>query len=63
VLALPEGERLDIVAEILARLDGPADPDWEAAWLAELEARSPRSRLSPARGQAKLSPCRGRCRR
>ena len=39
VLALPEGDRLDIVAEVLARLDGPADPGWEAAWLAELDRR------------------------
>jgi hypothetical protein len=39
VLELPEGDRLDIVAEVLARLDGPADPAWEAAWLAELDRR------------------------
>jgi hypothetical protein len=39
VLELPEGDRLDIVAEVLARLDGPPDPAWEAAWLAELDRR------------------------
>jgi Putative addiction module component len=39
VLELSEGDRLDIVAEVLARLDGPPDPAWEAAWLAELDRR------------------------
>jgi hypothetical protein len=39
VLELPESDRLKIVLEILAGLDGPADPDWEAAWLAELDRR------------------------
>jgi hypothetical protein len=33
VLELPEGDRLDIVAAVLARLDGPP------AWLAELDRR------------------------
>jgi hypothetical protein len=37
VLELPEGDRLDIVAEVLARLDGPPDPAWESAWRAELD--------------------------
>jgi hypothetical protein len=39
VLDLPESDRLDIVAEVLARSDGAADPDWESAWLAELDRR------------------------
>jgi hypothetical protein len=38
-LELPDGARLDIVAEVLARPDGPPDPVWEAAWLAELDRR------------------------
>lgn len=40
ILALPEDERLDIAAEILASVAGPPDDDWEDAWLAELERRS-----------------------
>ena len=39
MLELPEGERLDVVSEVLARLHGEPDPDWEAAWLAELDRR------------------------
>jgi hypothetical protein len=39
MLELPEPDRLDIVVEVLARLDGPADADWEAAWLSELDQR------------------------
>jgi hypothetical protein len=39
MLELPEPERLDIVVEVLARLDGAPDPDWDAAWLAELDRR------------------------
>jgi hypothetical protein len=48
VLELPEGDRLDIVAEVLARLDGPADPDWEAAWLAELDRRDASEPAEPS---------------
>jgi putative addiction module component (TIGR02574 family) len=39
VLALPEDERLELASEIIASVDGPADADWEAAWLAELDRR------------------------
>lgn len=48
VLELPEGERLDIVAEVLARLDGPPDPDWETAWLAEFDRRETAESGEPA---------------
>lgn len=40
LLALPEDERLEIASEIIASVDGPADADWDAAWLAELERRT-----------------------
>jgi len=30
MLELPEGERLDVVSEVLAPLDGEPDSDWEA---------------------------------
>jgi putative addiction module component (TIGR02574 family) len=41
VLALPEDERLDLACDIIASIDGPAEqaPDWDAAWLAELDRR------------------------
>ncbi|NOY93634.1 MAG: addiction module protein [Deltaproteobacteria bacterium] len=39
VLALPEADRAHIVKELLASFDGPADPDWETSWLAELDRR------------------------
>jgi putative addiction module component (TIGR02574 family) len=39
VLALPEDERLALASEIIASVDGPGDPDWESAWVAELDRR------------------------
>lgn len=39
-LALPEEERLDLASELLASVDGPGDPDWDAAWLTELDRRA-----------------------
>jgi putative addiction module component (TIGR02574 family) len=39
-LALPEDERIDLAAEILASVDGPKDPNWDAAWIAELDRRA-----------------------
>ena len=39
VLELPEADRLDLIVEVLAQLDGPRDPDWDEAWLAELDRR------------------------
>jgi putative addiction module component (TIGR02574 family) len=47
VLALPEQERLEIASEIIASVDGPADADWDAVWLAELERRA---KAAEARG-------------
>ena len=32
--------RADLAAELLASLDGPADPDAEQAWAAEIERRA-----------------------
>ena len=48
VLELPEEDRLDIVAEVLAGLDGPPDADWETAWLAELDRREAAEAGEPA---------------
>ena len=38
-LRLEPDSRAEIAAELLASLDGPADPDAEAAWDAEIERR------------------------
>jgi hypothetical protein len=42
-VSLPEPERAEVVAEILASFDGEPDPDWESAWRAELQRRSKRA--------------------
>lgn len=34
-----EDERAELAAELLASLDGPADPDGEAAWETEIRRR------------------------
>lgn len=38
-LRLDEEARAELAAELLASLDGPADPDADAAWDAEIERR------------------------
>lgn len=38
-LRLPIRDRAAVAAELLASLDGDADPDVEAAWAAEIERR------------------------
>lgn len=38
-LALPEDERAEVASQLLASLDGDADPDWRSSWDAELERR------------------------
>jgi len=38
-LRLEPQTRAELAAELLASLDGPADPDAEAAWDAEIERR------------------------
>ena len=38
-LRLDPEARAEVVAELLASLDGPADPDAEDAWDAEIERR------------------------
>jgi len=39
-LALTPGERIDLAAELLASVDGSADPDWEQAWQIEIDRRA-----------------------
>lgn len=38
-LRLDDDARAELAAELLASLDGPADPDAESAWDAEIERR------------------------
>ena len=38
-LRLEPDARAEVAAELLASLDGPADPDAEAAWDAQIERR------------------------
>ncbi len=38
-LRLDEQTRAEVAAELLASLDGPADPDVERLWVAEIERR------------------------
>jgi putative addiction module component (TIGR02574 family) len=38
-LRLEPDSRADVAAELLASLDGPAEPDAEAAWDSEIERR------------------------
>jgi putative addiction module component (TIGR02574 family) len=51
-LRLEPDARAEVAAELLASLDGPADPDAEAAWDAEIQRRieaieSGKARLEP----------------
>ena len=39
-LALPDAERAELAAELMASFDGPPDPDVEPAWAAEIERRA-----------------------
>jgi putative addiction module component (TIGR02574 family) len=43
-LALPEAERLEIANDLLESVEGAGDPEWEAAWETEIEARLDRYR-------------------
>jgi len=38
-LDLTVSDRLKLASEFLASVDGPPDPDWDKAWLAELDRR------------------------
>ncbi len=48
-LGLPVKDRADLIAELLASLEGEADEDVEAAWAAEIERRA-RATLADPRG-------------
>jgi putative addiction module component (TIGR02574 family) len=38
-LGLSVDERLKLASDLIASVDAPPDPDWDAAWLAELDRR------------------------
>lgn len=42
VLQLPEKDRAEFASELLASLDGEAEPGVEAAWAVEIERRASR---------------------
>lgn len=50
-LGLPVQERADIIAELLASLEGEPDEDVEAAWAAELERRARAALADPNGGE------------
>ena len=50
-LRLDPKTRAELAAELLASLDGPSDPDAEAAWAAEIERR-----VAAIEAGAKLEP-------
>jgi putative addiction module component (TIGR02574 family) len=51
-LQLELAERAELVAELLASLDGEPDADVEAAWAAEIERRAARARSGEDAGRA-----------
>jgi putative addiction module component (TIGR02574 family) len=51
-LRLEPDARAELAAELLASLDGPTDPDAEAAWDAEIERRI----VAIESGAARLEP-------
>lgn len=51
-LRLDPKSRAELATELLASLDGPGDPDAEAAWAAEIERRV----AAIEAGTAKLEP-------
>lgn len=51
-MELPEKEKIRIVEELLAGLEGEADPEAETAWIAEIERRT----KEIERGEAKPIP-------
>ena len=51
-LDLPVKDRADLVAELLASLEGEPDEDVEAAWAAEIERRARAAAADPTGGEA-----------
>jgi len=43
-LQLPEAERLELASHLIASVEGPAEPDWEDAWIDEIGEREKSTR-------------------
>ena len=41
-MALDPADRLRLASELIDSVEGPADPEWDEAWLAETRARRER---------------------
>lgn len=41
-MALDPADRLRLAAELIDSVEGPEDPEWSAAWLAQIRARRER---------------------
>ena len=50
-LGLPVQDRADLIAELLASLEGEPDEDVEAAWAAEIERRARGALADPDGGE------------
>jgi putative addiction module component (TIGR02574 family) len=49
-------DRLRLAAELIDSVEGPEDPDWTAAWSAEVERRSADADARAARGEPRGTP-------
>jgi len=47
-LALPEAERLELASHLIASVDAPGEPDWEEAWVDEIDRRADDARVPGA---------------
>lgn len=50
-LNLDQADRLRLAAELIDSVEGPADPDWERAWTAEIDRRSAAADARETRGE------------
>jgi putative addiction module component (TIGR02574 family) len=51
-MELSEPDRLALAAELLESVEGPADPDWERAWVEEIRRREASARDGSAPPQS-----------
>jgi hypothetical protein len=50
-MALDPAERLQLAAELIDSVEGPADPGWSASWTEELRRRSAEADAREGRGE------------
>lgn len=51
-LQLPDDERAELAAELMASFDGPDDTDIEAAWATEIERRATKVLTGESQGNS-----------